>query len=68
MSKYQNKIVDALKSGAKLQCSEGSNYKTWLVYPDGKKENVRKDSANKVCIDFERKLIFGGWGGISWRK
>ena len=67
MSKYQTKIVDALKNGAKLQCAEGAGYKTWLVYTDGKKENVRRDSANKVCTDFESKLIFGEWSGISWK-
>ena len=68
MSKYQRKIVDALKNGAKLQCTEGANYKTWLVHSDGKKENVRRDSANKVCSDFESKLIFGEWSGIRWRS
>ena len=67
MSKYQTKIVEALKNGAKLQCTEGANYKTWLVYSDGKKENVRRDSANKVCSDFESKLVFGEWSGIRWR-
>jgi len=68
MSKYQAKIVKAIKAGAKLQCTEGVNYKTWLVYSDGKKENVRRDSANKVCIDYERKLVFGEWSGIRWRN
>jgi hypothetical protein len=68
MSKYQDKIIDSLKKGAKLQCGEGENYKTWLVYPDGKTENVRRDSANKICIDYENKLIFGEIAGISWRK
>lgn len=68
MSKYQTKIVDALKNGAKLQCTEGLNYKAWLVYANGKKEIVRRDSANKVCIDFESKLIFGEWSGIRWRS
>jgi hypothetical protein len=67
MSKYQIKIVEALKSGAKLQCTEGANYKAFLVYPDGTKENVRRDSANKVCSDFEGKLAFGEWSGIRWR-
>jgi len=64
LTKYQTKIVEALKNGAKLQCTEGPNYKTWLIYPDGRKENIRKDSANN---DFESKLIFGEWSGIRWR-
>lgn len=68
MSKYQTKIVEALKNGAKLQCTEGENYKTWLVYPNGEKENVRRDSANKVCLDYESKLVFGEWSGIRWRS
>jgi hypothetical protein len=68
MSKYQTKIVEALKNGAKLQCTEGANYKSWLVYPDGKKVNVRRDSVNKVCSDFESKLVFGEWSGIRWRS
>ena len=68
MSKYQTKIVEALKKGAKLQCTEGKNYKTWLIYADGKKQKVRRDSANKVCIDFESKLVFGEWSGIRWKS
>lgn len=67
MSKYQAKIVDALKTGAKLQCTEGVNYRTWLIYPDGKKEIVRRDSANKVCSAFENNLVFGELNGIRWR-
>lgn len=67
MSKYQQQIVEALKQGARLNCSEGRNYKTWLAYPDGRKVSVRRDSANKVCTDFESKLIFGKPEGISWR-
>ena len=66
-SNYQTKIVEALKNGAKLQCTEGSNYKTWLVYPDGKRKIVRRDSANKICSDFESKLVFGEWSGIRWK-
>ena len=68
MSKYQTKIVEALKNGAKLQCNEGANYKAWSVYPNGKKENIRRDSANKFCSDFESKLVFGEWSGIRWRS
>jgi hypothetical protein len=67
MSEYQTKIVEALKNGAKLKCTEGTNYKTWLVYPNGKIENIRRDSANKVCSAFAPKLVFGEWSGIRWR-
>lgn len=67
MSKYQNKIVDALRNGARLQCNEGANYKTWLVYSNGRKEIIRRDSANKVCSDFESNLIFGEMMGVRWR-
>ena len=66
VSKYQNKIIEALKNGAKLQSSEGANYKCWLVYSDGSKETVRCDSANKVCIKYESKLKFGEFDGIKW--
>jgi hypothetical protein len=67
VSKYQNKIVEALKSGARLQSSEGKNYKCWLVYSDGKEETVRRDSANKVCLEYESKLKFGELEGVKWK-
>lgn len=67
MSNYQKQIVEALKSGAKLQCTEGANYRAWLVFKDGTKKNVRRDSANKVCSDYEGKLVFGEHSGIRWR-
>jgi hypothetical protein len=66
MSEYQRKIVEALKNGAKLQCTEGVGYKTWLVYPNGKTENIRRDSAIKVCADFFDNLCFGESDGIRW--
>jgi len=68
MSNYQLMILDALQMGAKLQCTEGENYKCWLVYPDGKKKNVRRDSAEKVCNENEQYLIFGEVDGIKWRN
>jgi hypothetical protein len=68
MSTYQKKIVEALKAGAKLQSNEGRNYKTWLIHTDGSTERIRRDSAEKVCIEFDSKLVFGEWGGIRWRK
>lgn len=66
MSKYQTKIVEALKNGAKLQCTEGVNYRTWLVYPNGETESIRRDSAIKICADFFDNLCFGEPDGIRW--
>jgi hypothetical protein len=68
MSRYQQRIVNALKVGARLQCTEGRNYRAWLVYTDGTIEKIRRDSANRVCMDYDKNLIFGEWGGIRWRK
>lgn len=68
MSKYQDKIVEALKSGSILQCTEGVNYKTWLVHPDGTSEYIRRNSANKICEKYDNMLIFGDLCGIRWRK
>lgn len=61
---YQEKIFEALKNGSKLQCTEGANYKTWLIHPNGTTETVRRDSANKVCETYFSKLVFGELGGI----
>lgn len=68
MTKYQDQILKDLKKGAKLQCTEGSNYKTWLVYLDGTKRNVRRDSAEKICNKNARYLVFGEHEGIRWRE
>ncbi len=37
VTKYQLKIIEALKLGARLQSNEGKDYKTWLIYPNGDK-------------------------------
>ena len=68
MTNYQDQILKDLKNGAKLQCTEGINYTTWLIYPDGKKRNIRRDSAEKVCNENERLLIFGRHDGITHIK
>lgn len=68
MTAYQEKIKQALMNGAKLQCTEGVGYKTWLVYPNGKTENIRRDSAIKFCADFFDNLCFGESDGIRWYK
>lgn len=68
MTAYQEKIKQALISGALLQCTEGENYKTWLVYQNGKIETVRRDSAEKVCEMYFNSLVFGETNGIRWNK
>ena len=68
MTKYQDQILKDLKNGAKLQCTEGSDYKAWLVYPDGTERKVRRNSAEKVCNENEGILIFGRPDGIAHRK
>ena len=64
MTRYQVKIFEAIREGALLQCTEGENYKCWLLYPDGTKRTVRRDSAEKVCDLNEEVLIFGNKAGI----
>jgi len=68
LTAYQKKIKQALIDGALLQCTEGKNYKTWLIYPNGSIENIRRDSANKVCELYFGSLVFGESTGIWWRK
>lgn len=68
MTKYQDQILKDLENGAKLQCTEGSNYKAWLVYQNGTERKVRRDSAEKVCAENESLLIFGRPDGIVHRK
>jgi hypothetical protein len=68
MTKYQDQILKDLKDGAKLQCTEGHNYKAWLVYPNRHERKVRRDSAEKVCNENFEDLIFGSFDGISYKK
>lgn len=63
-----SQIVDKMKSGAKLQCSEGKYYKTWLVFPDGQTEKTSKTIANKIAIRYNDELVFGEQEGIRFRK
>jgi hypothetical protein len=67
MSKYQQQIIEAIKNGAKLQCTEGTNWRAWLKYPHGEIKYVRRDSANKVCQQYSDILIFGKYEGISYK-
>lgn len=72
LSSYQQKIWKSLLNGALIQCSEGINYKTWLIYPDGKREKVRRDSVESLCAKMDCYLKFGEYQGIyfnpKWRK
>jgi hypothetical protein len=68
MSDYQLMILEGLQIGARLQSTEGVNYKCWLVYQNGERRNVRRDSAERVCQDNERYLVFGEHEGIRWRN
>lgn len=68
MTKYQNQILKDMKDGAKLRCTEGTNYKTWLLYPDGEKRTIKRDAAEKVCTENAELLLFGRHDGIAHRK
>lgn len=68
MSTYQKHIIELLKSGAQLHCTEGVNFKCWLVLSDGTQKMVRRDSADKICLQYQDKLVFGDIkNGIYWR-
>ena len=67
MSKYQNEIIEAIKNGAKLQCSESNNRRAWLKYTNGDIKYIRRDSANKVCEQYSDILIFGEYEGIRYK-
>jgi hypothetical protein len=69
LSKYQREIVNELKDGALLRCTEGENYICWLFFPKTKKRRyIRRDSANIVCSKMESELVFGENGGIRMRN
>lgn len=74
MSKYQKHIIELLKSGAQLHCTEGVNYKCWVILSDGTEVNVRRDSAEKICREYQDKLVFGDikcgiyWGGVKFNN
>jgi hypothetical protein len=65
MTKYQDQVFTDLKEGARLHCTEGYRYKTWLSYPDGKKRTIRRDSAETVCQKKAEFLLFGRFDGIA---
>ena len=68
MTKHQKQIIEDLKAGALLRCTEGANYKAWLEYPDGSIRKIRRDSSEKICFVYENKLVFSEPNGIRWRK
>ena len=68
LTDYQNMILEALQIGARLKCTGGVNHKCWLVYLNGEIKNIRRDSAEKVCNENERYLVFGELDGIRWRQ
>lgn len=60
-------IVELLKDGALLNCTEGTDYKTWLEFPNGNKQSIRRDTAEKICNVYMDKLNFGN-DGITWKS
>lgn len=67
LSKYQERILVDMENGAKLQSSEGYDYKAWLVYPNGETRNIRRQSAELFTVTFANDLVFGEEDGIRWR-
>lgn len=66
LTKFQNSILDKLKSGIHINCTEGKNYKVWFILPDGSKEFVRRNSASAVINANMHNLTFGKT--IFWNK
>lgn len=63
----QETIYNHLANGAKLQCTEGANYKTWIEYPHGKQINIRRDVAERFCEKFNHCLEYNN-NGIKLKK
>lgn len=51
LSTAQKSIIDEMLKGAILDCSEGSNYKAWLKYPEGTKKSINRISAEKITTE-----------------
>jgi hypothetical protein len=51
LSTAQKRIIDEMLKGAILDCSEGSNYKAWLKYPEGTKKSINRISAEKITTE-----------------
>lgn len=49
LTDYQTKVVNTLKRDrAKIQTSEGRDYKVWVVYPNGNRITIRRDTASAL--------------------
>lgn len=69
LSKAQKIIIDEMINGAFLDCSEGKNYKAWLIYPDGRKKIINRISAERITSEFSYKYLIlkeNGWT-INWK-
>lgn len=51
LTSYQRSIIDNMKQGGILKCTEGANYKVWLKMPDGSIKSVRRDSAEVITSE-----------------
>ncbi len=49
-----------------MHCTEGRNYRVWLM-SNGKRTNIRRDTARKICEEFESELHFEGFNGKGMR-
>jgi len=67
ITKVQQTILLEMEMGAKLQSTEGTNYKTWLEFPDGSIRPIPTKTAEKFCDTFEEDLVFGESEGIRLR-
>jgi hypothetical protein len=63
LSTAQKSIIDEMLKGAILDCSEGSQYKAWLKYPDGTKKSINRISAEKITTESSfQYLSFSTYG------
>jgi len=60
-TKYQQWIINEMKNGAVIKCTEGKDYKVWLSYANGDEIIIRRNSANIITSieDCERYFSFG---------
>lgn len=69
LTAYQKWILEEMKNGAVIDCTEGANYKVWLTRPDGNATTIRRDTANILTSmpDFKGYFRFNN-AGISLIK
>ena len=60
-TEYQQWIIDEMKKGAVMKCTEGKNYKVWLSYVNGDEKIIRRNSANIITSieDYTKYFSFG---------